>query len=258
MKRYFFILLVLNLLYGRVYSQQVLIVADEIPAMEVLAQAMKKSGNLDSKIVVQSDMPATLTGFRAVVVYIHKDLDPGAEKAFIEYTQNGGRLICLHHSISSVKRKNESWFKFLDLDLPTGDVESGGYKYVGDIEMTVVNLAPKHFITTNKVRYDSTFSFTPDGSNKEEKKAGFVLSKTEAFLNHNLHENPSRTILLGLKMRDKDGKEWMQSRSAWYMPSAKGWIFYCQPGHAVSDFENPVYAQIVTNMVIFKTPGTPR
>ena len=47
-------------------------------------------------------------------------------------------------------------------------------------------------------------------------------------------------------------------RSAWYMPFGKGWIFYSQPGHAVSDFENPVYAQFVTNMVIFKTPGTPR
>ncbi|NIJ54617.1 ThuA domain-containing protein [Dyadobacter arcticus] len=253
MKKTFFMLLVSTLTICRGYGQQVLIVADEIPAMEVLAGALKDYENLDSKIVVQSEMPASLTGFRAVVIYIHKDLDPDAERAFIDYTQNGGRLICLHHSVSSMKRKNASWFTFLDLDLPTGEVESGGYKYVGDIDMIVVNLAPKHFITTNKIRYDSTFSFTPDVRKKEEKRDGFVLSRTEAFLNHNLHVNPARTILLGMIMQDKSGKKWMQSRSAWYMPAGKGWIFYSQPGHAVSDFENQHYARIVTNMVVFET-----
>ena len=239
---------------GQVYAQQVLIVADEIPAMEVVAKALKKQENIDSKIVLQSDMPASLAGFQAVLVYIHKDIDPPTENALIDYTQTGGRLICLHHSISSAKRKNASWFSFLGVDLPTGEADQGGYKYVGDINMTVVNLAPKHFITSHKISYDSSYVFTSERLKKEQSCSGFVLYKTEAFLNHNLHENTYRTVLLGMKMQDKNGRIWMQDRSAWYMPSGKGWIFYSQPGHAVSDFENPVYARMILNMVVFE-PG---
>ncbi|GGM90292.1 hypothetical protein GCM10010967_24030 [Dyadobacter beijingensis] len=256
MRKIFFVLLVVNMFYARVYSQEVLIVADEIPAMQVLANALKKNENLDAKIVTQSQMPASLTDFRAVVVYIHQDLDPDPEKAFIEYTRNGGRLICLHHSISSKKRKNASWFTFLDLDLPPGDVEAGGYKFVGNIDLGVLNLAPRHFIMTNKMHYDTSFAFTRENKNKQVNRKGFMLKNTEAFLNHNLHVNPSRKILMGMKMRDKAGKEWMQSRSAWYMPSGKGWVFYSQPGHAVSDFENANYARIVTNMIVFTTPAS--
>jgi type 1 glutamine amidotransferase len=33
------------------------------------------------------------------------------------------------------------------------------------------------------------------------------------------------------------------------MPVEKGWLFYSQPGHAVSDFENPVYSRIIMNAV---------
>jgi type 1 glutamine amidotransferase len=41
----------------------------------------------------------------------------------------------------------------------------------------------------------------------------------------------------------------MQDRAVWYMPVEKGWLFYSQPGHAVSDFENPVYSRIIMNAV---------
>ncbi len=235
---------------GPVRAQDVLIVADEIPAMEVLAKALYVQENLTAKIVTQTDMPATLTNFRAVIVYIHKDLDSIPEKAFISYARNGGKLLCLHHSISSAKRKNKAWFPFLGIDLPKKDVAEGGYKYMGDVTMAVVNLAPRHFITTHKIQYASTIAYTQEGRKKETQLPGFVLSNTEVFLNHQLLS--SRTLLLGVKVTDTAGNVWMQDRSAWCMPVGKGWLFYSQPGHAISDFQNPVYARILANAVIYK------
>ncbi|GAB2594697.1 ThuA domain-containing protein [Spirosoma areae] len=242
----------LVLIVVRVSAQDVLIVADEIPAMDVLAKALNVQEGLTARIVVQTDLPASLSGFRAVLVYIHKDLDSIPEKAFINYAQNGGKLICLHHSISSAKRKNKAWFPFLGVDLPKKDVSEGGYKYEGGITMDVVNLAPGHFITTHKIRYDSAIAYKREGQQQEKKVPGFVLPNTEAFLNHNLLT--PRTILLGVKLTDKAGHVWMQDRSAWCMPVGKGWLFYSQPGHAISDFENPVYARILANAVIYTYP----
>lgn len=231
-------------------AQDVLIVADEIPAMEVLAKALHTQEGLTSKVVTQAEMPATLTNFRAVIVYIHKDLDSIPEKTFIRYAQNGGKLLCLHHSISSAKRKNKEWFSFLGIDLPKKDVTEGGYKYVGDIDMSVVNLAPRHFITTHKITYAQRIAYAREGQATEQQLPGIVLTKTEGFLNHQLLS--SRTILLGFKFTDAAGKVWTQDRSAWCKPVEKGWLFYSQPGHAISDFENPIYTQMIANAVIYK------
>lgn len=242
--------LLLLLVITQANAQDVLIVADEIPAMDVLANAMQTHEGIISKVVTQTAMPATLSNFRAVIVYIHKDLDSIPEQAFIRYAQNGGKLICLHHSISSAKRKNKAWFSFLGIDLPKKDVAEGGYKYVGDINMAVVNLAPQHFITTHKITYSQRMAYTPEGESNETQLPGFVLPKTEGFLNHQLLG--PRTVLLGFAFTDATGKRWQQDRSAWCRPVGKGWLFYSQPGHAITDFENPIYTQIIANAVIFK------
>ena len=233
----------------KIKAQDVLIVADEIPAMQVLSNSLKAQEGINCTIVFQTAMPASLSAFRAVIVYIHKDIDPGSERAFIDYTKNGGKLIVLHHSISSAKRKNVEWLPFLGLDLPKKEVNEGGYKYVGDITMDVVNLAPTHFITSHKITFDTVIPYTREGQSGEKQLSGFVLQKTEAFLNHDLQK--SRTILLGFKMKDTTGKVWMQDRSAWCMPEEKGWVFYSQPGHSSTDFENPIYTQIIANAVIY-------
>jgi len=59
----------------------------------------------------------------------------------IGYAQEGGRLIALHHSISSGKRTNEQWFSFLGVDLPKGDVAGGGYIWIEGVTIEVANLA---------------------------------------------------------------------------------------------------------------------
>src|SRR5437868_804365 len=78
-----------------------LIVCDEVPAMKVLARQLEQRVHVSSEIVSQDQLPHSLSGYRIVLVYIHKDIAEGPEKAFIEYATGGGKLVLLHHSISS-------------------------------------------------------------------------------------------------------------------------------------------------------------
>ncbi len=250
MKKRFLILILLVFATEHLSAQKILIVADEFPAMENLAKALKEQEGLSSKIIAQTDLPETLSSFQAVVVYIHKDLNVGPEKAFIQYANDGGKLIVLHHSISSGKRKNKEWFSFLGLELPKAEEVAPAYKYIDDMDMDIVNLAPKHFITTNKVIYPEKIKYQPEGTSKAKNLPGFNFPKTEVYLNHRLLT--PRTILLGFKFTDPDGKEWMQDRSAWCMKTGKGWVFYSQAGHYAKDFEDPTYARILANALIYK------
>jgi hypothetical protein len=242
--------LVMGLATAAAAAGEVLIVADEIPAMEVLAKALKDQEGITSTIVRQTEMPGSLSSYQAVIVYIHRELQAGPEKAFIQYTREGGKLILLHHTLSSGKRANEQWFTFLGFDIPKKDVSEGGYKWIEDVDMQLVNLAPKHFITSNKVTYDAKFPYKKETAGKEKVLPGFALPDTEVYLNH-VYLSP-RTLLLGFIYRDETGKVWMQDRSAWCMPAGKGWIFYAQPGHTAQDFAHPVYARILANAVIFR------
>lgn len=229
---------------------EVLIVADEFPAMEVLAKSLKQEENIGSTIVGQTNMPASLAKYQAVIVYIHKALKAEPEKAFIKYANDGGKLVLLHHSISSGKKTNELWYGFLGVDLMKKDVNEGGYKWTEGIDMQVVNLAPEHFITTHQVKYESQVPYKSEAATAEKTLPGFDLHDSEVYINHT-YAGP-RTILLGFKYKDATGKVWMQDRSAWYKPAGKGMVIYIQPGHSVREFEHPTYARIVVNAVIFK------
>ncbi len=231
---------------------EVLIVADEIPAMKVLTAKLKAEENVASTIVTQTNMPADLSGFAAVIVHIHGNLREPAEKAFIAYTKAGGKLIALHHSISSGKRKNKQWFSFLGVSLPEGDVSQGGYKWIEPVTLDIVNVAPNHFITTHKVKYPAQIACRAgDDPTSQKELPGFTLHDSEVYLNHVLTE--PRTLLLGLKYADpKSGKVYVQNHAGWLKPAGKGWIIYLLPGHSAADFENPAYAQILVNAVVWQ------
>src|SRR5438067_780273 len=139
------ILLVSSFIMSRSVLADVLIVADELPAMDVLASKLKKEEHINSKIVSQKELPESLSTFEAVAVYIHKDLAETAENAFISYAQAGGKLVLLHHSINSGKRKNTHWLSFLSVTLPEGDVKHGGYKWIEGVSLALVNLNLNHF-----------------------------------------------------------------------------------------------------------------
>jgi hypothetical protein len=252
MRRHAVFLLVGFFAVSRCAFSEVLIVADEFPAMEVLASKLKSEEKISSKVISQKDLPENLAPFEAVAVYIHKDLSESAENAFIAYALGGGKLILLHHSISSGKRKNAHWFSFLGVSLPEGDFQHGGYKWIEGVSLDLVNLNPNHFIMTNKVAYPEHIGFTnANMSLPRGDLAGFKLNESEAYLNHVL--DPNRTFLMGLKYTDdKSGTTFMQSHAGWIKTAGKGTVIYLMPGHTKHDFENPAYGRIVLNAFAYK------
>jgi hypothetical protein len=158
----------------------------------------------------------------------------------------------LHHSISSGKRKNQHWFKFLGVELPQGDVKDGGYKWIEGITWQLVALNTNHFIMTNKVVYPEMIPFSSSNlTSLPQSLPGFTLPESEVYLNH-VHTGP-HTLLMGLKYTDaKSGVTYMQDHSGWIKPARKGWVVYLMPGHTKHDFENPAYGRIVINAVIYQ------
>lgn len=246
------LLLAVLLCWPVVAAEKVLIVADEFPAMQILASKLKEGAKVESEIVKQTEMPADLRSRPAVIVYIHGKIGEPAEVAFINYAKGGGKLILLHHSISSGKRPNRFWFDFLGIKLPTGDIEAGGYKYYEDIPLDVVDLAPGHYVTTKNMVYDRKIAYKPsDGDKPEATYRGFGLEDTEVYLNH-VFTTPKH-VLLGLKYKNaQTGKVYMQDRASWYQKTEKGWVFYFMAGHNAKDFENVSYAQLVVNAFVWK------
>ena len=75
-------------------------------------------------------------------------------------------------------------------------------------------------------------------------------------MNHVLNGN--RTLLLGLRYTDpKSGQVYEQSHAGWVKPSGRGTIIYLLAGHSSLDFQNPTYAQIVLNAVVWTPPANP-
>ncbi len=196
-----------------------LMVCDEIPAMQNLAKQLEKHLGQTSQIVTQADMPKDLKAYRNVFVYIHQDIQEPAEVAFIEYAKGGGKLILLHHSISSGKRKNKYWFEFLGVTLPDKPFEQGGYKYIDDAEWELRSVA--------------------------DPGRTIALHETEIYLNQ-LYDD-QRTFLWSLHyVEPKSGKVFDQKTAAWKKQTEKGTVYYFMPGHKASDFG---YAPYVTELV---------
>jgi hypothetical protein len=222
-------------------------VADEFPAMEVLAKRLRTEGKVESRMTDQARMPKALQEFTAVIVYIHKELAPVAEHAFIDYAEAGGRLVLLHHSISSGKRVNKDWFRFLGIELPQGPVEQGGYKWTEDVTVQWLNEATHSFVMTNHVTYPEVLKGEP-ASGAVRAYPAFTLEGTEVYLNHRL--SGPRAALMGLRYTDAAaGRTWVQHTAGWSRPAGKGIVFYFMPGHTARDFENLVYGRIIVNAI---------
>ena len=134
--------------------KKVLIIQDELPQIEVLADFLRERGGLEVTVVEQEALPEDFAPFSAVIAFIHKDLKVPTEKAIIDYTLGGGRHIPLHHTISSKKAENEFYFDFLGIRLDNpkeakDPVEpGGGYGWRHVPVLTLVNLNPQQYITS--------------------------------------------------------------------------------------------------------------
>jgi len=230
---------------------RVLIIQDEMPQMQVLAKFLRQEGKLPVTIVDQTSLPDDLSQYQAVIVFIHGKLEEKTEKSVIAYTRNGGKLICLHHSISSRKAQNKFYFDFLGMRLDKGPMEEGGYKWKPS-GWSLVNLNSRHFITNSNIEWNKKVTYTPsDQPSPEGKYPAITLgADSEVFINHKFTDGREKTVLCGIIYHDAEtGKTYMQDRGAWIKKQGKGTIFYFMPGHAVSDYENRNVTQIILNAI---------
>ena len=238
-------------------SNRVLIVHDELPQMEVLARFLQKEGGLDVTVVEQSALPEDWSGYQAAIAYIHRVLEVPAEKAIIAYTENGGRFLALHHSISSKKATNEFYFDFLGIRLDDPKtakdpaMPGGGYAWREEVTLTLVNLNPSHYITSHNVTWDGEIAYTPsDQPAADALYPSISLHETEVYLNHKFTDGRAKTVLYGIKFfDDRNGQMFMQDRGAWLKEHGNGEVVYFMPGHSATDFKNHDISQMILNAI---------
>jgi hypothetical protein len=232
-------------------DSEVLIIQDERPQMDVLAKFLTEKGKLQVTIVEQKSLPKQLSDYKGVIVFIHGQLFEQTERAIIDYTKAGGRLVCLHHSISSRKADNKFYFDFLGMQLNNGTIEEGGYVWKAS-NWTLVNLNPKHYITNHNVKWEKQVTYTSSDQPAVEKSYPGIDLKddSEVFINHRFTDGREKTVLCGLIYTDKTtAKTYMQDRGTWIKDQSKGTIVYLMPGHCVSDYQNENIAQMILNAV---------
>lgn len=240
-------------------GKSVLIVMDESEQMEVLAGFMKDKGGVESSIVDQEHLPGDLSSYDAVIGYIHGKLDRKTELAIIDYTKKGGRFVCLHHSISSGKAKNEFYFDFLGIQLdkpgesrnPT--TPGGGYAWRHPVDITIVNVNPEHYIASHNINWNQKIAYQPsDEPSVEKEYPAFEMKDTEFYLNHKFADGRVKTVLLGFKcLDDRNGITYMQDRAGWIKKQGEGRIVYLKMGHSTEDFRNANVCQLILNAVVW-------
>jgi len=244
---------------GPAQQPGVLIIQDERPQMDVLAKFLTEKGKLPVTIVDQQSIPKPLSAYKAVIVFIHGKLYEQTERAIIDYTKAGGRLICLHHSISSRKAENKFYFDFLGMQLNKGSMQDGGYAWKAS-NWTLVNLNTKHYITNHNIEWKEKVTYSSSDKPAVEKSYPCIELKddSEVFINHRFTDGREKTVLCGLIYTDKaTGKTYMQDRGAWIKDRGKGTIVYLMPGHCASDYQNENIARMVLNAVNWqKMPQT--
>jgi hypothetical protein len=239
---------------------RVLIVMDEREQMETVARQLKAKAGLEIVITDQKTMPADWSGFDAVIAYIHGTLAEPTEQKIIAYTRGGGRYVCLHHSISGGKAKNQDYFDFLGVRLDGAEQSKepappgGHYAWHEGAPVTIVNLNPQHYITRNEVVWPDRIQYeSSDAPSVAREYPAFTLPRSEAYMNHRYTDGREKTILLGFRhLDDRNGALYMQDREGWLKPSGAGFIVYLQMGHFAQEFENPAVAQMILNAVTWK------
>jgi hypothetical protein len=230
---------------------EVLIIQDELPQMTVLADFLRAKAGLSVTITEQTSLPKDLSAYRAVIVFIHRNLAEPTEKAIIAYTRKGGRLICLHHSISRAKAANHFYFDFLGVRLDKEAMEAGGYAYKAS-GWSLVNLHPRHYITGFQVQWGDVIPYTPSDSPSAEGAYPSIRlqDNSEVFINHKFTDGREKTVLCGLVYRDKEtNRTYMQDRGVWIKRQGQGTIVYFMPGHTASDYQDNRIPQMILNAI---------
>lgn len=233
---------------------KLLIVADEWEPMRVLAEFLEERRcTVDS--FEEEDLPDDLSPYAAAFMYIHRVMDARVERMLIDYAENGGRLIVLHHGLASAKVQNPDWLRFAGIHIEPRDAPRYPWRVVGHVVHTVVNLNPGHYVTSHQVDYERIVDYrSSDAPSTPGPYPAFDLPDTEIFLNQHFTDGREKSVLFGFCCVDPDsGQTLMQDRGGWLKAVGKGRLFYLQPGHSQADFRNPALCQIIHNCLTWNS-----
>lgn len=233
---------------------ELMIIADDWPPMRALAASLSALGPVVAHAAEEENAPADLAPYVAVVMYIHRPMDVKVEQALIRYTLQGGRLIILHHGLASAKLKNPGWLNFTGLHIAPKDAPANAWRVIAHITHTLVNLNPRHYITSHRVIYPRTIRYQPSETlSLPGDYPALDFADTEMFVNQHFTDGREKTVLFGSYGVDPEtNAPVMQDRGGWYKPAGDGWIFYLQPGHSTADFQNVTYGQIILNCMTWR------
>jgi len=255
---------------AREISTRVLIVTDESDRMEPLAAFLEEKAGIDSTIIDyaalpedQRRLPEDMSRYKALVGYIHNELNEPTELAIIDYTENGGRFIAVHHMVSSGKAKNRYYFDFLGLALDGIEqarepAQPGGhYMWREPVEKTVFNLAPDHYITSHQITWPEHAPFVPSDvpAMEVEMRPAITMERTEVYANVKRTDGDLKTLLLGYTYTDdRNGITHSQATDGWTKAAGDGHVVYLQPGHFVEEFTDPdnILNQLILNAITWQ------
>lgn len=248
-----FIYSVSLLILPTIHSKEILIVSDEWPQMEVLSAYLQEQGGYRIIKKEQGQIPTNISEMDGVIQFVHGMLNDKPAKQLMDYTHKGGKLLVLHHGVSSKKKQTKGWYEFLGMELDRAEDSKKRYVWIHDIDFEMVNLNPNHYITSNKVTYSENTDYeSSDVPSLLKTYPSIKFTNSEVFINHQFIDGREKTVLFGFKYNDsKTGKTWMQDRSGWYKKKGDGLLFYMQPGQIVNDFSDQ-YCQIILNCFEWK------
>lgn len=251
-------------------SARVLIVTDESDRMEPLAAFLEDKAGIRSTIIDYAVLPESerrlpegLSHYDALVGYIHNELNEPTELAIIDYTENGGRFVAVHHMISSGKARNRYYFDFLGvamdgIEQAREPAEPGGhYMWREPVEKTVFNLAPDHYITSHDITWLEHAPFVADDAPdmEVEMRPAITMQRTEVYANVKRTDGDAKTLLLGYTYTDdRNGVTHSQATDGWIKPAGDGYVVYIQPGHFVEEFTDPdnILNQLILNAITWR------
>ena len=242
--------------------RKILVVSDEpeeVPAIRKCVEeagfAVDWVGQADwSKDRAPNALVDDMREYETVLNYVHKPLLPPVEIAMIDYCNAGGRMLVLHHAISSSKMQNPKWLEFLGVRLYPRDHAEHPWYVSGSVTYTMVCLAPDHYIAQHDVKYDRTVEYSStDRPAYNGRRKAFDIPDTEIFHNQRLDDDKNRVLLFGYMRNPAEGEKTPASvpltedSAGWLKPTGKGLIIYLQAGHANADYLNPNFAQVIDN-----------